>query len=599
MCNRHELTLSSSFSRLLAIVYFSAKRAINKGINMAPSAMASAAASSSAAVSSGSQPMAHPTPTPASMMATTTPPRPAKRNKPSPEHYYGHHPNIAYQHHGSHSYANPLLSPAMTTSSASQSSICNSPLSFDILPPSPGRNLLLHHRMPPLEQSNFVTPNNDPFRHRYPPLEDAHYHPHLSQQQQHLYLQPHQYNHHPEFLQHVYNPPLPPPPPPQMRRAPHMPPTAAATTPSPQGKSTTNGVSRGSAAMSTTTRYASLSPIQGPSPFRRGILDGGTTPNTNNSRGHFSGIQQSPLRRSIPAKHSFNLDNSSDSRSASVEASFELDASMQDTDSYWNDPLLAIMLKPSMDRDALIRSGGELGESLAAPPVNALGIGSVGGADHAAAGGGGGSASPTRNFHSRLETLQQTIRGVILQAPTTEQTTLMTMVTSWANRLSHDPLSENTSAAIAVVRLPKSTLSSSVSSTSLDTTISNTARDHPSTTRDEQQDDQALPVPAATTYDNNNDTDHDGSIIYTSNRHQQIHHYDTSNNNQNPNKVGTSFDASSSAPAATGTSTSRNNGLHSQQMSSSMIVSPTISAVGASASPSSLPNNNNNQTASV
>ena len=31
-----------------------------------------------------------------------------------------------------------------------------------------------------------------------------------------------------------------------------------------------------------------------------------------------------------------------------------------DTDSYWNDPLLAIMLKPSMDRDTLSRSGGEL-----------------------------------------------------------------------------------------------------------------------------------------------------------------------------------------------------------------------------------------------
>jgi hypothetical protein len=335
--------------------------------------------------------------------------------------------------------------------------------------------------------------------------------------------------------------------------------------------------------MTTSTSNASLSPIQGPSPFRRGggVRDGATTTSINNSGGHFSGIQQSPLRRSIPGKHSFNFDTSSDSRSEA----FEMDASMNDidADSYWNDPLLAIMLKPSMDRDALSRSGGESGVSLAAPPLN--GLSNLGCVENAAS----GSASPTRNFHSRLETLQQTIRNVILQASPTDQAALMAMVISWANRLSQDPLSsDNTTASIAVVQLPnKTTLSASVSSASLDTTTSK-AREHPSNTQDEQQQqqDRNLPVllaAAATMYGKSNDNNHNVNSKRDNNHNlqQQSHHQHHYRNVTSP-KVGSSHDASSAAPTAA-VNTDKIDGR--QEMS--MIVSPTSSAAGASASPSS------------
>jgi hypothetical protein len=539
---------------------------------MAPSAMASAAASSSAAVSSGSPPMAYSassTSTPAFMMATTTPPRPTKRNKQSPDRYYGHHPGVAYHHHP-HSYGNPLLSPAMTTSSVSPSSACNSPFGFDARPPSPGNNLLMRQHMPPLEQSNFVTPITELFRHRFPPLEDPHYYPHQQQQQQYRHQYHHQYDHHPEFLQHhPYNPSSPPRPP--RYSAPTMPSTLAVANMSPP-QAESNG-NRGMSTMTTSTGNSLMSPIRGPSPFRRGggIRDGANT-NINNSGGHSSGIQQSPLRRSTPGKHSFNLDNSSDSRSEALE-----NASMNDldTDSYWNDPLLAIMLKPSMDRDALSRGGGELGVTLAAPPL--VGLSKLGSVENAAS----GSASPTRSFHARLETLQQTIRNVILRASPTDQSALMAMVTSWASRLSQDPLGDNTSAAITMVRLPKTTLSASVSSASLDTTTSN-ALEHPSYTRDEQQQEsRSLPVlaaAAATMHGNSNDSNQHG------NHHPNNHHpqQQLQQHPQNSPKV-PSLDATSVAPTAA-VSMGRNDGP--QQMS--MIVSPTGSAASASAFPNQM-----------
>jgi len=91
----------------------------------------------------------------------------------------------------------------------------------------------------------------------------------------------------------------------------------------------------------------------------------------------------------------------------------------KDIDSYWNDPLLSIMLKPSREASCSNKSVSSRFE------------------------GPSRTNSEDRSLLERLETLQLSIREVILQAPTREeQDLLVTLVTKWAGELASDPLGE-------------------------------------------------------------------------------------------------------------------------------------------------------------
>jgi len=235
-------------------VYFSAKRAVNKGVSIPEEEMVAAS--------------------------------PAKRTKRSPMRSPLRMVASPQKH--------LQQSPAITTSSVSQSSLCSSPLSFDILPPpSPGQKAALQH-MPCLEQySNFVSPPNDMFLHRrFHPLE---------------------------------------------------------------------------------------SNFMTSSPFRHNI-------------------QQSPLTRSTAERESMET--------------FELDASLQEIDQYWNDPLLNIMLKPSQD------AAEKQQQQQQAKP------------------------EPVRSFVARLETLHESIRELIMAAPVAEQPALVSLLAAWARQIAEDPLTD-------------------------------------------------------------------------------------------------------------------------------------------------------------
>ncbi|KAL7572094.1 hypothetical protein ACA910_001734 [Epithemia clementina (nom. ined.)] len=126
------------------------------------------------------------------------------------------------------------------------------------------------------------------------------------------------------------------------------------------------------------------------------------------------GPLQSPpaIRKTTVKSH-----DSSDSKSSlSAMDTFDLDSgSLRDIDSYWNDPLLSIMLKPSHEKIA----------SSPTPTLN--------------------PKTPDRTLLARLETLQLSIRELILQAPNQDdQEELLSMVTTWANELARDPLGDPT-----------------------------------------------------------------------------------------------------------------------------------------------------------
>ena len=115
-------------------------------------------------------------------------------------------------------------------------------------------------------------------------------------------------------------------------------------------------------------------------------------------------------------KHSVQSQDSYDTKpSIPVMDPFDLDSgSLKDIDSYWNDPLLSIMLKPSHENKSTPSHTPSL------PPLK-----------------------QNRTLMARLETLQISIRELILQAPNTdEQDVLLSMVTKWANELAKDPLSD-------------------------------------------------------------------------------------------------------------------------------------------------------------
>jgi hypothetical protein len=85
----------------------------------------------------------------------------------------------------------------------------------------------------------------------------------------------------------------------------------------------------------------------------------------------------------------------------------DIDKSMEEIDSYWNDPLLSIMLKPSQDAEACTTQ--------AAP-------------------------GPVRSFQARLETLQESFREIIFAASDSEQPVLVSLLASWARQVARDPL---------------------------------------------------------------------------------------------------------------------------------------------------------------
>jgi hypothetical protein len=104
-------------------------------------------------------------------------------------------------------------------------------------------------------------------------------------------------------------------------------------------------------------------------------------------------IHQSPLARSSIGK---------DDESKSLDPfPCDLDASLNEIDSVWNDPLLNIMLKPSLD-------------NLHDTPIHSL--------------------------TARLETLQETIRELVFSAPASEQAALVSVLASWARQVARDPL---------------------------------------------------------------------------------------------------------------------------------------------------------------
>ena len=281
-------------------VYFSVKRAVNKGISVPDQDVSSAESAS----------------LPLSMQGSPPP----KRLKRYP--HFQSPPRMTIQGgHNPRSPFNPCAS-ITTASSAKSPSICNSPLSFDgFPPPSPGANF---NHFPHFENSNFVSPNNDPFRR-------CHYHP-----------------------------------------------------ASPEANLPT------------------------PSPFRR------PPPVAHHN------IQQSPLQRNLLKDDTSDLFPLED-----------MGATWHEIDSYWNDPLLSIMLKPSQDPDvdSIHQDNPETTSPSKSPNSSLVQPRSS------------NAATTISNFTMRLETLHETIRERILAAPESEQAALVKLLTSWAAEVAKDPLS--------------------------------------------------------------------------------------------------------------------------------------------------------------
>lgn len=124
--------------------------------------------------------------------------------------------------------------------------------------------------------------------------------------------------------------------------------------------------------------------------------------------------QQSPPDIAKTVKSQDSYDSKS---SLSAVEPFDLDTgSLKDIDSYWTDPLLSLLLKPSHDKSST--------SSTSSLPTQS-------------------QRATDRSLMAKLETLQLSIRELILQAPDPdEQEVLLSMLTTWANELAKDPLSD-------------------------------------------------------------------------------------------------------------------------------------------------------------
>jgi len=299
-------------------VYFSAKRAINKGMSGFPDG-------SPTQLSALRSP-----PRKRSVKQRSTPPRRAlPKRKVAP--HQNHQQNELYH------------SPAITTSSVTSSSLCNSPLSFEQFPhlsfqeaPTNGsrRSDGGNEFSPAWPEQLIVTPIND--IDEVP--QSARKHPPSSADRQ-----LHQ-NYFSEDNQRTPGGPM-------------------------------------------------------PSPFRAQINVPASTIN----------VQNSPLFRT----GDYTVEMPSDDTSISSSDPFHLEFPLQhEIDSFWNDPLMTIMMKPSHDF----------------------------GANSSSFDGAEPRHSPAHMFALRLESLQDNIRDRILSAPVSEQPKLVNVMATWARKMAIDPL---------------------------------------------------------------------------------------------------------------------------------------------------------------
>ncbi len=145
-----------------------------------------------------------------------------------------------------------------------------------------------------------------------------------------------------------------------------------------------------------------------PSPFRRGKL----LSNYNNSSGSYHSIQQSPVETT--------RDLEEDESKESMDPFFasDMDASMQEMDSYWDDPMLT-MLDPNR---------GDVHSTLDATDATTLFTNNS------------TKTSILRNLAHSLEGVHDTIRKSIFAANHVEQPALVGLVAAWARRVAKDPL---------------------------------------------------------------------------------------------------------------------------------------------------------------
>jgi len=323
-------------------VYLSAKRAINKGVTIPQEELDAAAA-------------VHPVPN------NRTPNRSPANKKRQAFHHLASPPHQRPRHQ----YINNPQSPAITTSSinsATMSSLCSSPLSFDmLLPPSPAACSSLMAASP-FEPPTVSPP--DPFRRNSLPGEFT---------------------------------------------------------------------------------------LMTPSPFRRGppqMLQSGS----HNYHNYYSNTNQHSIRQSPVVTHGLDDNDNADdatydasnNESSMEHLSYDMDSSLQEIDSYWNDPLLTtIMLKPSLDVPSITTTTAE---AIAATPATNL-----------------------QSLTTSLEGVQETIRESILAAEPRDQAALVSLVAAWARRVATDPLEIDYPARQRALRH---------SSSNITTTATNTANNN-------------------------------------------------------------------------------------------------------------------------
>lgn len=136
-----------------------------------------------------------------------------------------------------------------------------------------------------------------------------------------------------------------------------------------------------------------------PSPFRAHINTPASTIN----------VQESPLFRT----GEYTVEMPHDDTSISSSDPFHLEFPLQhEIDSFWNDPLTSIMMKPSHDFSTESSPNDD--------------------AEY--------RHSPAHMFALRLESLQDSIRDRILSAPVSEQPKLVNVMAKWARKMAIDPL---------------------------------------------------------------------------------------------------------------------------------------------------------------
>lgn len=160
-----------------------------------------------------------------------------------------------------------------------------------------------------------------------------------------------------------------------------------------------------------------------PSPFRRPA---------SAAQQHQHNIQQSPLYRSSAFNQKHNSsdddkknDRDEDSISNPDPFPFDITSSFHDIDSYWNDPLMNIMLKPS-------QNSTEPNSGTPPPPEDLWIVNNKDDDDD-------DDQTGSRSFAAQLDALTQTLHQRIQAAPVVEQATMMQQLEVWATQLAqHD-----------------------------------------------------------------------------------------------------------------------------------------------------------------